>query len=265
MAKIKLNKKTPNNSIKDDYLNYIKSPLALSRLKKSGVEYPEDTQNKKIEALKKTSVFKSNLSQSHTQGSDTPIIILDKKANKYVLSHEKSHATSGGDSYIESSRPNLPQGTQMTANEDKMFWSKNKTLQGMFPKTVINTKTKKAEIIKVKGTDIINDSYQMDKQRGSYTSDIPNDVFKGSDTHEVSTRENKADLDAVRQLLFDKKITKSFGEDLSSDHLKKALSNPEIINESHFKRLRKSFSDDDIIKLNNTVASVNSSNNKTNV
>jgi len=78
---------------------------------------------------------------------------------------------------------------------------------------------------------------------------------KTSDVHEISTSENKADLDALRFLLHKEGVTKEYGEDLTPELLEKAAKHKGIKNEPHFQRMIANFGKEGIIKLNNIIAS----------
>lgn len=72
--------------------------------------------------------------------------------------------------------------------------------------------------------------------------------------HEISPSENKADIETLRQLLYQNKITKSYGEDINAEKMQKALQNKNISNDKLIQRLLNNFSVKDIIELNNMLA-----------
>lgn len=76
----------------------------------------------------------------------------------------------------------------------------------------------------------------------------------GNDYHDSRPDENKADLDALRYLMYKKGVYDTTKGDLDLPTLNKALSDPEIKNSFTTKRLLKRFDPDSIIKLNNTIA-----------
>ena len=68
--------------------------------------------------------------------------------------------------------------------------------------------------------------------------------------HEISPYENKADIEALRYLMYKKGITKSYGENIDKEKLKKALEDKELKNDYFIKRLMYNFKEEDIIQLN---------------
>ena len=83
--------------------------------------------------------------------------------------------------------------------------------------------------------------------------------FFPTEMHKISAQENAGDLGAFRKLLFDKGVTKQYGEDINMNSLKKALKNPSIKKEPHVKRLLESFDEKSLIELNNAVAALSTS------
>ena len=77
---------------------------------------------------------------------------------------------------------------------------------------------------------------------------------KKIDEHSIGSGEAKGDLDAVRYLFKQHGLTKKYGENITPETLKKAQENKKIQGDEFFKRLKKRFSDEDIIKLNNEIA-----------
>ena len=81
------------------------------------------------------------------------------------------------------------------------------------------------------------------------------DIVNGKqDPHDIGSSENKADLDSIRQILFDNKITQNYGDNITPEQWKKAMSIPKIANEPHVVRMRKNYKDIYITDLNNTIA-----------
>lgn len=72
--------------------------------------------------------------------------------------------------------------------------------------------------------------------------------------HQISPKENKSDIEALRNILYTEGITKKYGENITPEQFKKALQNKNIKNEKHIKRLQSNFDDKDIIQLNNILA-----------
>jgi len=75
----------------------------------------------------------------------------------------------------------------------------------------------------------------------------------------VGSGEAYGDLSAIRHFLKKEGITKSYGETITPELWKKALQNKKLLNEEHFKRMRKNYDDDAIILLNNKIAQNKSS------
>ena len=77
---------------------------------------------------------------------------------------------------------------------------------------------------------------------------------RGGRRERDAVNETYADLTSVRKLLNDNGITKKFGDDITPEMWKKASENPKINKVPTFKRMRIKYKDDDIIKMNNSVA-----------
>ena len=69
-----------------------------------------------------------------------------------------------------------------------------------------------------------------------------------------AVNETYGDLTAIRKILNDKGITNKFGDDITPEMWKKALENEKVIKSPAIKRMRIKYKDDDIIRINNTVA-----------
>lgn len=88
-------------------------------------------------------------------------------------------------------------------------------------------------------------------------SDYINTMYTPSQMgHDASPREIKADLDALRYILWKKGIYDTSKRDMTLDDLKKAVNDNDIKNSVEYKRLKDRFSAKDIIDLNNTIASI---------
>jgi len=81
---------------------------------------------------------------------------------------------------------------------------------------------------------------------------------KSKTQQQVAANETYGDLNAIRQLLFENKVTDKFGQELTPDIWNKALEDRKILNNPLLKRMKLKFSDEDIIKMNNEVAKNNS-------
>jgi hypothetical protein len=70
----------------------------------------------------------------------------------------------------------------------------------------------------------------------------------------VFANEQYGDLTAFREMLQKNGVTKSFGEDIDKDKIKKAMENKNITTNPLFKRFISRYGTDGIIELNNTIA-----------
>lgn len=91
----------------------------------------------------------------------------------------------------------------------------------------------------------------LSKQKNVPASEIQIDEYN---EHQISPKENKSDIEALRNILYTEGITKKYGENITPEQFKKALQNKNIKNEKHIKRLQSNFDDKDIIQLNNILA-----------
>jgi hypothetical protein len=78
--------------------------------------------------------------------------------------------------------------------------------------------------------------------------------------HDFQPDEQHADINAMRWLMMKHGIYDARKEQMTPEHLKKALANPTLKDDFIIKRLREHFSDEDIIKLNNGIADQGSPN-----
>jgi hypothetical protein len=237
-------------------LEYTKSPLYKRRLQKAGVKDVDELISKRISALENTKTQKATQFQSNSTGggSENPVITMEDAISPYTLQHEIVHASKGGGESIESyGSPFSAKGTQMTPAESWMFYNRNKNLSQKIGK---GDKTMKenlyAQYAAAPGTEKIS-YYNPDIAKTMYGKQFPTEM------HKISAQENAGDLGAFRKLLFDKGVTKQYGEDINMNSLKKALKKPSIKKEPHVKRLLESFDEKSIIELNNAVAALSTS------
>jgi len=101
---------------------------------------------------------------------------------------------------------------------------------------------------------IRNIGFKTAEQRLAAMSGTYNPDTDKYNTHNLSPRENKADLDAFRGLLNDNGITQKFGQNIDLNILQKALQNKKIAEDKHIQRLLKNFSPKDVVELNNIIA-----------
>lgn len=80
------------------------------------------------------------------------------------------------------------------------------------------------------------------------------DWMRGVGSHEELPSENYADLNALRWNLEKNNIYDARKGPMNVDHIKKAMADPRVKDKELFKRLLRSFSPEDIVELNNTVA-----------
>jgi hypothetical protein len=194
----------------------------------------------RVEALKNTEYFSGPQGSSvSTLYAGNPTVQLAQGADKSVLAHEMAHVTSGLKSFSKSPR----EGGDMYQSpaEAWQFIARNKNI----------TDKQRKEIGK---------EYMSNAKYNLYSTDPATQTMEkqGYDVHDVGAFESKADLDAVRYLLKENGITKKFGQKIDEETFKKALNNKEINKTKVFQRMRKNFSDKDIIELNNTIAKTSS-------
>lgn len=236
-------------------LQYTKSPLYKRRLQKAGVKDVDELISRRVAALEKTKTQRATQFQSNaTGGGESPVITMEEGISPYTLQHEIVHAAKGGGETVESyGSPFIAKGTQMTPAESWMFYNRNKNLSQKLGKS---DKTMRenlyAQYAAAPGTEKIS-YYNPDIAKSEYGQRFPTEM------HKISAQENAGDLGAFRKLLFDKGVTKQYGEDINMKSLKKALKNPSIKKEPHVKRLLDSFDEKSLIELNNAVAALSTS------
>lgn len=257
------NKNSGKNGVQQE-IEYIKSPIYKSRLKKAGVKDIDQLISKRVEALEKTKIVPATQFQSNmTTDQDNPVITLEKGASPYTMQHEIVHASKGAGETVPSYKdPFMSKGTQMSPAESWMFYNRNKNLLQKAPETKVvdgkvvsglSDKTMKQKMYEEYSS---SDYFAPDIAKEMYGKEFPTEM------HKYSAQENAGDLGAFRKLLLDRGITKKYGENINSKQLEKALSDPKIKNEKHTKRLLDSFDKKSIIELNNAVAALRSDKNK---
>lgn len=156
------------------------------------------------------------------KGKD-PTIILDrgqaKKLNMNlendVLPHEYTHTT-----------------RRLNLNDEEAFINKNK--DPLILKKLYN------EYLQKESTEMTGKNF----------SEWSRDIL----THEQRPNENHADLNALRYLLYKNNIYDARKGTLTKEQLQKAIESPGLKDNFILKRLLKSFSIDDLVHLNNTIA-----------
>jgi hypothetical protein len=249
IQKIIKNKVNPSSGIAQE-IEYTKSPIYKRRLEKAGVKDVDELISKRVSALEKTKTQKATQFQSNaTGGGQSPVITMEEGMSPYTLQHEIVHASKGGGESIESyGSPYKAKGTQMSPAESWMFYNRNKNLS---QKMKGSGKTMKEEMYAQYTQDpsLASQSYyNPDIAKSMYGKQFPTEM------HKISAQENAGDLGAFRKILFDKGITKKYGDDINMSKIQKALKNPSIKKEPHVKRLLESFDEKSLIELNNAVA-----------
>jgi len=241
---------------------YINSPLYKKRLVGMGEKDPKQVVKDRLQELKKiefssydprmnANVEKSEPSRtnkmfrSDKEGKtigDYPAISLGVGWTPSTAAHELGHVTSSqADRFV--STPYTGTGETMSPTEAKEFLNLSKA-KPEFKKGALALYDKNVR------------SNISNPYGAIYDTDLGSSyaTMKGIDEHSIGSGEAKGDLDAVRYLLKKQGITKKYGEDITPETLKKAQQNKNIQNDEFFQRLKKRFSDEDIIKLNNTIA-----------
>ena len=150
-------------------------------------------------------------------------IRYNDKTTRSILAHELGHAVSRG-----------------------MTHMKGYEKSGLVP----NPGEVQAIIGGIKTNDVIQ----------NYPSAAHDDHFTtvGGTKNLSAAGETYGDLSGLRLILNDSGITKNFGDKLTPEMFKKALENPKTKNDPVLKRMKMKFSDEDIVRMNNTVADNNS-------
>jgi len=244
-------------------IDYIKSPIYKQRLVAYGVKDPDSVIQDRVKRLQATTFKTTQNGQALTSdgGMDKPKITLNTTDSRYVKAHEIGHVTGGDDTRYTVNNPHKAKGNQMSPAEAWKFYNRNKNLAKTVP-GIKNPQTGKVNPGTTSYRDNVYDYQQIDKSNMSpdpaselYGAKNILDVTKGKiDPHEIGSAENKGDLDAIRQLLHDNKITQNYGDNITPEQWKKALANPKIAREPHVVRMRNNFDDNSICDLNNIIA-----------
>jgi hypothetical protein len=220
-------------------IGYLQSDEYNRRLAMQGNKGILDLIKQRADALRNVEYFSKGPGSSSTKMyGQSPQIELATDADDSVLAHEIGHVTSG-----------LGLSSKSPAQGGAMFQSPSEAWQFVVKNKNITDAQKKA----------ISNTYMSNVKFGNFLTD-PSGFTLGKkfDVHDIGAFEAKGDLDAVRYLLNKAGLTKRYGQDITEDILKKALQNKDIQNNKFFKRMRKNYSDKDIVELNNTIAKVDS-------
>ena len=246
----------------DEQLEYIQSPLYRERLTKLGIKEPETVAADRANYLKKLEFqtassgpisgggFGQNQTKSaYREGQEYPVIFLEKGATEGTAAHEIGHVTSGvGTSKVTS--PYKATYNQLSPSESFLFYNRNKNLKPILKKVYEAYKPYNSQRLSYYSSDIVADKFAAANE---------SELSYKPDPHDVGSGEAYGDLSAIRHFLKKEGITKSYGETITPELWKKALQNKKLLNEEHFKRMRKNYDDDAIILLNNKIAQNKSS------
>jgi hypothetical protein len=228
-----------------DQLAYIGSPTYLRRLRAMGVENPEAVQQERLQAtanVKFGSSKGANMNfPRNWDGEKSGFISVDLQTPETtpgaVIAHELNHQTSRKGAMLQSmgQTPRTATGTTMAPVESWPY----------FNRANLPTEMKQRAF----------QAYQSDGKMGIYPTD-PGTLISnaGMDEHGKDVTEHKGDMEALRYLLFKRGITKSYGEDIDGEKLKRAMQDPQIKGDKFFKRLSSKFDPAALIYLNNNVA-----------
>ena len=231
-------------------IEYTKSPLYRQRLIQQGVKNVDETIAADLANLQGTQFDKTNQQAQTTTRGGKPLVMLTPQDGRYVKAHEIGHAQRGGENIVSSKNPNITKEGQLSPSESWQFYNRNTNLAKPTTESVYDPTT---------GKMIQKDTTFKGKVLNDYKGSeyFPNDAAVGRlpqwDAHDISSREGYGDLSAVRQILLDNGVTKSFGESITPDQWNKALQNKKISGEKHIQRAIKNYGKG-IIDLNNTVA-----------
>lgn len=224
-----------------DKIDYLKSPEYKKRLvAMNTTENPNKLIQDRIKVIKNIQFSaadpKGASSTQYTPWSKTTDIgIVDDKDVMSTAAHEIGHATSTPSDNMKSVGDSTPR--KMSAAEGWLFLNRQKGI----------SKENKKNIESVIGAQNKKGVYPNDP--GAQLSSLV-----GGDVHEIGASESKGDLESLRYLLKSKGYTKKYGEDLNMDKIKKAFDDKSVSNDDYIKRLRKRFTDEAIVELNNRVA-----------
>ena len=248
-------------------IDYIKSPIYRQRLVAYGVKDPDTLIQDRVKRLMATTfqITQNAAAETRDGGMDKPNIILNPNDGRYVKAHEIGHVTGGDDTSYTVNDPRQAKGNQMSPAEAWYFYNRNKNLNKTNRRDYISSETGK--LAKGSGTNTFRQdtfNWQPNKPGSNMVPDPADKLFGGrnildivngkQDPHDIGSSENKADLDAIRQILFDNKITQNYGDNITPEQWKKAMSIPKIAKEPHVVRMRKNYEDASIADLNNTIA-----------
>lgn len=269
----------------DQMKEYVSSPLYMQRLVARGIKNPKEIVKQRLDNLSKTTFGVAGPGGANTvqdENTRMPVINLAKGDDEGVLTHEIGHAAGGNiwqryqSSYQRTKDP-LQAGPQnLSVAENFDFYGLNQHLKSGKPGNKLLQRV--TEDYVQQANNEREHQWWVDKRKRETGEDSdlggldpelqinPNPMSKYEaanmgelsewkwDPHDVGSGEGYGDLTSVRFLLKKHGYTKSLGENLTSNIIKKAESDPKIKNDFHWKRMIKNYTKEGLIKLNNTIA-----------
>lgn len=227
------NPSPPPLSPKNYLVNYMNSPVYNKRLTTTGV----GSKPQSLEDMYNTNIFHNDeySSQSFTKGQSNKYNPLPVRlgTNNIVINPNQIKVDGANEDEVQAHELSHLQ-RNLTPSEQNLFSSRN---------------------ISPLNTDLMN-KYKTSGSRlpiGDYIEHIDH---ANTTYHDVRPGENKADLDALRYQMYKGGIYDTSKGDLDLPTLQKALSDPTIKGSATTRRLLENFKPEDLVYLNNSVASV---------
>jgi hypothetical protein len=255
-------KKAEKDAVIANMASYINSPLYKKRLQGMKVKNPDELIQQRLKKLNslniKIGAFPSELIDNY---SDNPTVNINSDYAKMnsVKAHEIGHAVGGGGSANKVDNFGAAEVSQISPRESWRFYNHNKYVNKPFWNSPDQDTTIKQEMWNHMRNWDVQKAFKQVKDKT-----IPIETFSGipdpgrnvvrDGEHTFSSSENYADLQGVRQLLFENKFTKAFGDDINMDIINKAIQSGKFKNDIVFKRMLENFSPESIVELNNTIA-----------
>jgi hypothetical protein len=226
---------------------YAASPTYLDRLRGMNIQNPEKVQSDRLATLGRvrfahSSSANNNSERNYGWGGENDkakggFVMMDKASPLSKIAHEIGHNTNRSAELLvaDGARPTTATGSSLAGVESWKLvnWSK------MSPE------------IKKRAFQL----YQDSARAGVPTIQTdPTSKVGGYDEHGKDAAELKSDLDGLRYLLYQKGVTKTYGEKLDAEKLKKAMNLPDVQKDEIFQRMVKQYDPAAIIELNNTIA-----------
>ena len=205
---------------------------------------PEKVQQERLERLGNVDINRLSLTSKIPTGAlsdrKDPIVFLrgsEHQNDNAVLAHELGHVVGGHRS--KTTNYNEARPMSISAKESWAFYNRNRYMD----ERPNNNKTLR-EILWT------NQNYN-----GNYIRPKTTDpAWRREDLHKLSSSENYADLQGLRQLLYENKYTNEFGANIDAETLRKAAADKKVSNHLIYKRLLKGFGKERIVQLNNLIA-----------